>query len=644
MTKTNPEKSSETSKPAPPEGGTANASPCSAPTMPAAAITFPAEVEQFFADEGHWEKFTAGGKALLQGLGVKLEPFGVPQKANPDRNDIHGFELLAYGPQATSYGQLFTQAKTFEVPKGILGIALFKVAMLTAKALVQVDGGRVSGKTWERLFFSINVDADMLGNPLFARLLQTMRRPEFSVLLEASEELQPDAAKPLRELLDDYQSWLGLALDDSDTLAHDTRTLLAPRVRLVKADGKYVQRLYRDRERAPDHVLSRLRELRQDRVPFVAEGVETKAIKNFLHQRWNVSAHGELWMQGYHIQLPPDFLPYLKPISMENPEQPKGYILPERDSPVMDSGIVVVTAADDSGDGQPDPDASADPAFEELLRRELAAILARHPILEASIAVQTSQSQGATREAVISALLSRSVVDSIDILGKATLELLRAAGGLDTENGKAIWHTANILLGWLCRRAANGERDSEAGPATSNYNLATETLCAVEVYVANQGGRLPTFKFTTGKADVPGLGAAEGKRISESGWNSDRRFEQLLVELQAVMFPAEILDIGRVGNSIEVQLKFMKSKLLKELKDKKTRNYFNYLPVNVKCIDPEYNGLLQRLVDALPGLTIVYYCLDSGTKALLVANEYDFTTAVRSFHEIRPEIEKEFPK
>ena len=293
------------------------------------ARKFPQELEARFTELGLWQGLTDGGKDLLRGLGAKLEPFAVPNTAEPGRNDLRGFELLAHGAGGASFFVLKGKAKAAEVSTGVLGLALFQVALLTANALVREMGTRISGRTWEKLNFSINVDGAMLAHPALTRLLETTPRPPFPVLMEASEDLQVSDVPPLRRLLDQYP-WLSLALDDSDQLAFDTRSLLPKRVCLVKADGKYVRKLYRDREKGTDYLCGCLRDLRQDRVPFVAEGVESEEIKRYLQDRWDVSAHGELWMQGYHIQLSPPWTQVLQPLNIGYPDTPEGYVLPEQ--------------------------------------------------------------------------------------------------------------------------------------------------------------------------------------------------------------------------------------------------------------------------------------------------------------------------
>lgn len=290
------------------------------------ARRFPKEVEGFLRDFNLWDGLSPAARETLMNLGVKLEPFAVPQRAAPGQNDLFGFECLAYGAGGRAYGDLLRLARDQKIDDALLGLTLFRVALLTANALVDVTGSTVLGSVWSELFVSINVDAAMLHSSVFIRLLDQIPKPPFQVFLEASENLQPEHVTALRRILDRHESWLKLALDDSDELAHDTRELLRPRVALVKADGRYVRKLYRDRDKAPDFMLSRLLELRQPGKPFVAEGIEHEDLKLYLKQRWDVSANGELWMQGYHIHVPAPWGEALAPIHDE-PAQPQGYAL-----------------------------------------------------------------------------------------------------------------------------------------------------------------------------------------------------------------------------------------------------------------------------------------------------------------------------
>lgn len=296
--------------------------------MARAARQFPREVERFLRDFKQWDGLSEVARRTLTGLGVKLEPFGVPQAIAPQQNDLRGFECLAYGADGASYAKLADLAHDQKISKGLLGITLFRVALLTAQALVDEIGSAVPGSVWSRLFISINVDAEMLRSSVFAGLLDQIPKPPYQVFLEASENLQPEHVGDLRRVLDRHESWLKLALDDSDELAHDTRELLSPRVALVKADGRYVRKLYRDRDKTPNYMLSRLLELRLPGKPFVAEGVEHEDLKRYLKDRWDVSAHGELWMQGYHISVPAPWADVLEAIH-DDPLEPRGFVLPQ---------------------------------------------------------------------------------------------------------------------------------------------------------------------------------------------------------------------------------------------------------------------------------------------------------------------------
>ena len=287
--------------------------------MKPAALKFPHEVETLLRTAQAWDGLTPAAKTLLLGLGVKLEPFVVPLRVAPGQNDLRGFECLAYGDGGLPFGMLQNDARAAGLREGLLSLTLFHVALLTGQALVKRVGSAVPGSLWQQLRFSINVDAALLAEPAFGALLDSLPRPPFPVLL------------------DRHESWLGLALDDSDELAHDTRSLLTPRVRLVKADGRYVRKLYRDRDRAPDFCLARLRELRQPDHPFVAEGVESDDLKRYLQDRWQVSAHGELWMQGYHIQVPDPWSTFLTPLGTD-PQQPQGYVVPDDTLAAVGSG------------------------------------------------------------------------------------------------------------------------------------------------------------------------------------------------------------------------------------------------------------------------------------------------------------------
>lgn len=305
--------------------------------MAVEARTFPDEIQKSFGD------LQAPAVDFLKTLAVKFEPFGVPLNNNPNENDLRGFEMLAYGPGGASYGQLVGQAKRAGVEEAILGTALFKVAFLSAEAVTEAMKDLVQGRVLEGFVFTFNIDAPMLMERRLENIVTQLRKPSFSVFLEASENLRPAHVEPLVRLLQKRDSWLKLALDDANDLPAGTRRGLMDRIELVKADGKYVRKLYDDETYLPGTMLPALQNLRQDRKSFVAEGIESADMKNFLVDRWDVSAHGELWMQGYHIRVPKPWSDVLCPLNPD-PELPKAYVLPE--VPVQGGVSALATTSD----------------------------------------------------------------------------------------------------------------------------------------------------------------------------------------------------------------------------------------------------------------------------------------------------------
>ena len=608
--------------------------------MTVVARTFPREIRDFFTQAGLWDGMTPEAQTILQGLGVKLEPFGVPLEASPDRNDIRGFEMLAYGAGGTCYGAIIGPARKAKLSDGILGVALFKVALLTALALVQEMGGKISGRVWEKLCFSINVDAAMLALPIFAELLKHTPRPPFQLLLEASENLLPEHAAPLRVLLDRHEKWLGLALDDSDELAYDTRTLLTPRVRLVKADGKYVRKLYRDRERGPNFMLSRLLELRQDRVPFVAEGVETEDIKAYLQQRWDVSAHGELWMQGYHIQVSGPWSTVLQPVG-NAVSRPEAYVLPEPIT-IIGGKLEEVEV----------PHRDAEPWANDALKKNLMNVLRHRKVLQERLAIHCSSlpKDAEMLNRAVEALASVGIYDAIErVLVSVTDELIAEAGGWGTDAAVKVFQEAALVFNLICASAAAaGKSVSEGEVGAGNEAagkalpvlLSAGSLCTVEAHIAGGAGR-PTFLQYQVKRGKPSIRNPEAiVAHEEAGWGMDFPLERLLLRIWHLVKPAagrqpkpdgsmpkddELLSADEIN-------KHLRSELASLLNTRRTRR-LHYLALD-SALKDEPPGLLDALADVLPEFTIVRFRSPQGDVALAVDSEERFVSAITRFLEL----------
>lgn len=612
--------------------------------MAVEARKFPQEIERAFGD------LPPPALAFLKTLSVKFEPFAVPLTNDPDQNDIRGFEMLAYGPGGASYGALLGQAKAAGVSEGVLGVALFKVALLSAEALAREMAGQVPGQVLETLVCTFNVNGAMLKESSFAKTLKAIQRPAYSVLLEASEDLTPADVKGLRDALDSREKWLGLALDDSDELAHDTRVLLENRVKLVKADGKYVRKLYRDKERAPEYMLSRLLELRKDRIPFVAEGVETEAMKHYLHDRWEVNAHSELWMQGYHISLPKPWSKVLRPLGRAA-KKPKGYVLPATGETAMppapqspppadaptgkspeaaSSSIAVYKAKQQKAEKEAVVPPQPDSALDSRLVEEIAAVLADEPLLLAPMVSKLRLEADAAVETVARALVALPIQEAIeDILVPVTRVALRRAGGLRGQTGRILWSGASAIFGWLCLKVANRGDDNSSLPA---WKLNTEELFAVEAFVARSVPRPVDAVWTKGTPDIRGRGALASDE--EGGW-SDDRYQALLFRLFTLVWPAvkTSSDKARYRRLTGREMERLRDQLAAygKAESGKTRAFYLALPESPGTAD--YVTLFTRLKADLPGLTIVLYQATSGASALLVP-ESAFLASVELFLEI----------
>ena len=623
------------------------------------ARKFPNEIQKSFSNQA------PNSLEFLKTLAVKFEPFAVPLTHNPDQNDIRGFEMLAYGPGGVSYGALLGQAKAAGVSKSLLGIALFKVALLSAEALTcemedQVSG-QVSGKVLEKLVFTFNVNGPMLKEGGFAKILNAMRRPAYSVMLEASEDLTTDDVKALRHVLDQRKDWLKLALDDSDQLAHDTRVLLENRVKLVKADGQYVSKLYRDKEQAPDFMLSRLLDLRQDSIPFVAEGIETEAMKYYLHDRWNVNAHSELWMQGWHIQVPEPWASVLEPINPDR-ELPKAYVL------------LAVAGEDSDGKRQPPkstgshaPDASSlqslmsapaasvgrdnvdhintgagadylpnddraeeDSAFVRLVRDKTLESLNAYLPLKCAVAVEL-QFTAYEDETLLGRLFGQVTLEH------AVGEVLRpAAETCQRELSKGsdahanLWDAARAVLAWLCvgyvkpawAKEATGFLQSGEG----YFEIPVMTDLGVEILSSRHRQAKPALLHdATGKAALWGA-----DRLPEPMVVASYDLGSTLKDLQLEIWKRVVPEQSR-AELTEYDLKALNARLRTLEKHKEKHHYLVCPRSGHSPLDnPDF---MSKLLESLSNLRVIR--MVTPTESYLVtADEFDLQSEVISFLEL----------
>lgn len=507
--------------------------------------TFPKEMARFLSDFQLDAGLSDEGRALLLNLGSKFEPFAIPSHVGSNVNLVKGFELLALGSDGESYPILLDRARRAGV-ESLLGVALFKVALLSADALYNEIESKISDQDWCKFRFSINVDSGMLMNTAFLRLIERAVRRPYQLLFEASEGLRiPKEVDALFVILNEADNWAELALDDTDVASLYVREKLSSRTRFIKVDRAVVEYLYGREQDDKGKMIQRIQSLRMGNEAVIVEGVSSRDMKRYLHKNWNVSSHGELWMQGYHMQLPPNWTQdgILVPLS-STPESPEGYVLQSRPEEVVHPRSA---SGPEGGDVFERPPASVNgPSdelqahFEKRLLVELGRELAKPELTHFTAQFVARFAPGSA--AALNATLPLAEAfhawwgkgDAADRL----LELRKiAAQELDAADGRPLDERTKLLAGLrrLCGLAALGSVSAEwvqkyCANAHPFLDVPLEYVSSVELVAASLDENL-TVIFTRGTgSSVEGNRTIDLGAVPEKGWDKPESYVTALAQ------------------------------------------------------------------------------------------------------------------
>ncbi|MCB1737147.1 MAG: 5'-methylthioadenosine/S-adenosylhomocysteine nucleosidase [Gammaproteobacteria bacterium] len=293
------------------------------------------DIADFLAEhaDSQWTQLSESAKAFVTSVSIKLEPI---QDIGDKKTEhaIVGFEMLALGPGRENFGQLVARCEELEVDPQLLRAALFIAALQTAKRLK--DRWRKAGMgNADSKVFSVNVDGELIAEE--DRILRPAlkRFAPAGLMLEAHEKISSTAAKRLLALVSDLANLqLQLALDDSDELDRSddgrmVRRILRPRIDFSKVDFKRTRDLMepiRDRDTIEEFKRYAVKDK-----PLVIEGIGYPKYRDFLENNWKAD-DGEYWIQGYLVQVGPEFEATLEPLSTD-PRCPQGYVEKRRAVP-----------------------------------------------------------------------------------------------------------------------------------------------------------------------------------------------------------------------------------------------------------------------------------------------------------------------
>ncbi|MBF8274586.1 MAG: EAL protein, partial [Magnetococcales bacterium] len=270
----------------------------SATTMNLPLVTFPEELERFarMVDAAAWDALDDATKKLLKHLGAKLEPIVQVVPVIPlVASSIVGFECLAIGPHGESFPQILRTASTAK--PDLIRFLLAVAAVKTAETLQGDVGG--NNRTRKHLFFTVNLDPEMLASPLLDLFLDRYRRE--NILFELNEKIT-DAllvrkvkdTHELRLVLDDWNAWkdriAGLALEEK---AEWTK---------MDADGF---RPLMDKVGDWPHgkIINEMKRWTLPGKAMVVEGLAKEDDFRFLERHWGDGGTQPLYGQGFGVKL-----------------------------------------------------------------------------------------------------------------------------------------------------------------------------------------------------------------------------------------------------------------------------------------------------------------------------------------------------
>lgn len=253
-----------------------------------------------------------------------------------------GFELLAMSRQRAPYGKLVSQAKAAGVEKTDLDLAALALALQTIRNLRQ-QLTRSIGPEAGRLYFSVNLNNEMLGSKALRVIVKKYFDADTGTLFELSERFPAGLAESVDAQekllltneairnLEYFQQYhkLQFILDDSDQLDAGVRAALQDFCIKTKIDARYTANVFNlsaARGTAAQAIIQELARFRLPGKPYVIEGIETQDQYRFLQEKWP-DAFGDTFMQGWAIGISQPLRPFFKPMHKADFRQPRGYCL-----------------------------------------------------------------------------------------------------------------------------------------------------------------------------------------------------------------------------------------------------------------------------------------------------------------------------
>jgi hypothetical protein len=191
-----------------------------------------------------------------------------------------------------------------------------------------------------------------------------------------------------------------------------------------------------------------------------------------------------------------------------------------------------------------------------------------------------------------------------------------------------LWSVARSLLAWLSLLAVDGQWLGQASRSALSagkldFEIVVETPLGVELVSSRYRQMAPRLRAPKGTPEVVGEELILQPKY-ETGGSDDAALDKLVLEVWARVFPEESRstlspkDLRTLNNDLRFR--------------DRHKTFHHYIPVpraeaGHLCRPDFYQKLLERL----PGITVIFFKPSGGTPALLVSDEDYFRTVIRNF-------------
>lgn len=199
------------------------------------------------------------------------------------------------------------------------------------------------------------------------------------------------------------------------------------------------------------------------------------------------------------------------------------------------------------------------------------------------------------------------------------------------------WEAAKSLVAWLSVLAVRPEwvqkREQLDKDGNALFEIFVKTECGVEIVSSRYRQIRPRFGPIKG-FDVSGSDRLE-LPVHEPGWDGPEVLRQAQLEIARQIFPEPVGTRHTRKPTDDELIENLKVTLIERAKHK---SHHHYILIGDDTTSPSAN-FCARLLDELPGLSVIHVPSSGGETALLVDNENELLAIIREFLKI-PETEQ----